>query len=275
MTQPHEPQQPEPQRNNFDELDTATARRLAQFSERLIDVTRLAQQLDQQLESQIVPLLDPDAPMTRIHADKRAADDVPLTFRISRWFTVKTLASLAATLTIVTTLFIVLSTNPPQATARTFNLSQLHHDLIQGRFPIAPAATIADVNAALAQQQNTTPALPHALSNESPNILNNLQIQSCCLANVQGRLVAVAVLQLSQDNPPTTAPITLVVTDAPDFAHRMGQTITIDNREYFGHQLNNTRMMMANHNDRWLCVMGDPDQTTDQSLAQIASQITF
>jgi hypothetical protein len=52
----------------------------------------------------------------------------------------------------------------------------------------------------------------------------------------------------------------------------MGTVIEIDGRRFFGHELNGVRMMMANIDDRWLCVMGDRSY---EDLAQIAAEARF
>ncbi len=52
----------------------------------------------------------------------------------------------------------------------------------------------------------------------------------------------------------------------------MGTFIEIDGRTFFGHELNGICMMMANQDNRWLCVMGD--LTYDQ-LANLAAKIEF
>jgi len=102
-----------------------------------------------------------------------------------------------------------------------------------------------------------------------PEEMQGARVQSCCLRAVQGDLVALVVLD---DGGPGTPSVSLVVAQAPEFAHEMGTVIEIDGRRFFGHELNGVRMMMANIGDRWLCVMGDRSY---EALAQIAAEARF
>ena len=164
----------------------------------------------------------------------------------------------AAALALIVTLFITLNTNTPQASAAVLELSQLHHDLIAGKLDLNTVTSIAEANQWIAEQRESAPDLPGHIA--------GARVQSCCLANVQGELVAVAILE---DNGST---VTLVVAQAPNFAMGMGTRVEIDGKHFFGHELNGVHMMMANQNDRWLCVMGNHSY---ESLAKIAGSIKF
>ena len=154
--------------------------------------------------------------------------------------------------------YLAISSGGGQAQAAIVELSQLHHDIVAGRIPLTPAETVEQANTWIAEQADSAPQLPADLG--------HVRVQSCCLADVQGDLVAVAVLQVDQEL------ITLVVAEAPNFAHEMGTVIEIDGRRYLGHELNGVNMMMANLGDRWLCVMGD---LGDERLAEIAAEVRF
>jgi hypothetical protein len=223
-------------------LDAATARRLAKLGRREVDVTRLQQRLAKSL--------DADATADESRAGGRAP------YRFSRW--VSPAAGVAALLAVAFILLLTFGTQPPQASAAVVELAQLHEDIVSGRVPMESVASVAEANDWIAAQRASAPSLPAHLA--------DARVQSCCLADVSGELVAVALLRDER----TTA--TLVVAEAPNFAHVMGTIIEIDGRTFFGHELNGTRMMMANDGDRWLCVMGD---ATYEQLAAIAAAVVF
>jgi hypothetical protein len=163
-------------------------------------------------------------------------------------------------LALVVALFFVFSTSPPTASAAVVNLAELHHYVEEGRFALPTASSMAAVNQSIAEQRNGRALLPEEMQ--------GARVQSCCLRDVQGDLVALAVL----DDAPGRSAVSLVVARAPEFAHEMGVVIEIDGRRFFGHELNGIPMMMANTGDRWLCVMGDRSY---EALAQIAAEARF
>ena len=233
---------PDPDTAQRDALDDATAQRLARLGQRKVDVSRL--------ERNLAAALEADA------AQAREADDARRRTRFPHWL--RPVAGIAAVLAFALTFFLVIGANTPPASAAVVELSQLHRDILSGRVLLTPVDSIADANAWIASQQATAPALPSHLA--------DARVQSCCLADVQGELVAVALLRHGN----TTA--TLVVAEAPDFAHQMGTVVKVDGRTFFGHELNGIRMMMASDGDRWLCVMGE---ATYNDLAEIAAEVTF
>lgn len=231
--------------NHQEALDAATARRLALLGERATDTTGLEDKLN-------AAFADDDTTHKTTHHITH--NDQPLPIR--HWL--RPAASIAAAIALAVTLFVAIGTNTPQASAAVVELSQLHRDIVSGHIPLSPVTSATEANEWIASQQATAPALPEQLA--------GTRVQSCCLTEVRGKLAAVAVLQ------DANATVTLVVAEAPGFAHEMGTLIEIDGRRFFGHELNGTRMMMANQGDRWLCVMGD--LTYDQ-LANLAAKIEF
>lgn len=223
------------------EQDAALSRRLARLGRKPLATANLERRLD---------------------AAFAAHDDKPLVpppvYRLSRWL--QPAAGLAAMLALVVTFFFVFSTTPPTASAAVVDLAELHHHVEEGRYALPTASSMAAVNRSLAEQRDGRTLLPESMQ--------GVRVQSCCLHDVQGDLVALAVL----DDAPGQPPVSLVVARAPDFAHEMGTVIEIDGRRFFGHELNGVRMMMANTGERWLCVMGDRSY---EGLALIASEARF
>ncbi|MAE60706.1 MAG: hypothetical protein CMJ49_05025 [Planctomycetaceae bacterium] len=212
-------------------LDAATAKRLTQLGQRPVDTAAL--------ENRLQAALAPPPPTAR--TDGR------------RWLS--PIAAMAAAVMLAAGLLFTVLQN--DSSAAVLELSQLHHDLITKHLA-TPVQNVAEANAWIAQQEVAGPALPGDMS--------EVRVQSCCLADVQGDLVAVVVMQYQRTL------VTLVVADAQQFAHRMGRAIERDERELFSHQVNGVQMVMANHDDRWLCVMGD---LSDDQLADLAAEIQF
>lgn len=237
----NEPRTPHP---NPAEQDAALARRLARLGSKPVSTESLERRLDAAFAS-----LD----------DEPAATDPsgpPPIYRLTRWL--QPAAGVAAMLALVVALFFVFSTSPPTASAAVVDLAELHHYVEEGRFALPTASSMAAVNQSIAEQRNGRALLPEEMQ--------GARVQTCCLRDVQGDLVALAVLD---DGGPS---VSLVVAQSPEFAHEMGTMVEIEGRRFFGHELNGVRMMMANIGDRWLCVMGDRSY---EALAQIASEARF
>lgn len=231
--------------SNPDIVDGATSRRLAQLGQRSVDTSNL--------ESKLEAALADTSPTKMLHTKLPGPARAYL---IRHWL--RPVTGVAAALALAVTLFIALSTSTPQASAAVLELSQLHRDLVAGKIELKTVATSTEANQWIATQRATAPRLPGYIS--------GARVQSCCLADVQGKLVAVAVLEDGEET------VTLVVAQAPDFAHEMGTRIQVEGKSLFGHELNGIRMMMANQDDRWLCVMGDRSY---EDLAQLAASIEF
>ena len=231
--------------NNPNPLDEATSRRLAKLGQRPVDTSRLDAKIHAALS---------DA----LHVNTTQSDATPPAqyHRVRHWL--RPVAGLAAALALAVTLFFALNTNTPQVSAAVLELSQLHSDLIAGRIELKTVTTIAEANQWIAEQRTSAPDLP--------GHIDGARVQSCCLANVQGELVAVAVLK---DGDTT---VTLVVAQAPNFAMEIGTRVEINGKSFFGHELDGVHMMMANEDDHWLCVMGDRSY---EDLAGIAAGIEF
>ena len=220
--------------DNLERLDDATSRRLARLGERAVDTSRL----EARLEAALGP-----APARRARP-------------AHRWLSPA--AGIAAALVAAVSLFLVLSHQAPPAAAAAVELSQLHHDLVTGLIPATPVTSIADANAWIDSQQAGAPQLPRDMA--------GTRVQSCCLRDVQGEIVAVVLMEHQGK------PVTLVVAAAKGFALPMGEAFERDGRELFGHTVGGVRMMMDHHDDRWLCVMGDLAYT---ELADLAAGIEF
>lgn len=228
--------------NNF-ELEDAVARRLAAFGEREVDVSGIERRLREALEAEVETAVPRPA-------------STPSPGPSRHWL--GPMLGIAAMVAIASAVVFAFNFNPPQAAAAVVELSTLHEDILAGRIALQPVADIDEANRWIAEQAQTGPALPEHLA--------KARVQSCCLTDVQGELVAIAVLDVDG------ARVTLVVARAPEFGADHGRRIEVNGRAYFGHELNRTKMVMANRGDRWLCVMGGLDYTR---LAEIADPTEF
>ncbi|MCC5829146.1 MAG: hypothetical protein JJU36_06825 [Phycisphaeraceae bacterium] len=226
-----------------DDLDRATSARLSKLGSRPVDVQRLSVRLESQLAQAGMPSAA-SRPLVRF-AGK------------TRWW--RPALGLAAALGLACMLVIIFMTAPHGATAATvIELGRLHQDMVGGRVVVETVGDVDEANSWISRQSATAPALPGHLA--------DARIQSCCLATIQGRLVAVAKMQWRGE------PVTLVVADHKHFGHRMGVTYQRDGRDFHAHSFEGVRMVMSNIGTRWLCVMGD---LKDEQLVDLAAQIQF
>jgi len=224
--------------SEMDRLDRATHRRLARLGERPIDTARLEARLNDALA----------AP---------AAEPTPrCSYVLRRWLAAS--AGLAAALLVMLSVVVAFQSGTPTAQAAPIELARLHHDMVAGRLAVQPVVSVEQANAWIARQSADAPALPEAAAEVS--------VQSCCLTEVTGELVAVVRLDDGGHA------VTLVVAEAEGFAMRMGTRYLVNGREVFGHAVDGVPMVMANIDDRWLCVMGD---VPEARLAEIAGGVRF
>jgi len=214
-------------------LDEATRKRLARLSTVPVDTTRLERRFVQAIPA----THEPGRTGLRLRGGWRVA------------------SAAAAIVAITATLMFTLVGGPTSAVASPIELRQLHRDILAGRIDLTAVNSIAQANQTIQDQQREAPTLPG---------FEHSQVRSCCLTNIQGRLVAVALLDYQGH------PVTLVVAQGRDFAHPMGQTITIGSRKFMSHQVDGVQMVMSHTGDLWLCVMGD---SSADELAQLAAGI--
>jgi hypothetical protein len=219
--------------DNQSPLDQATRKRLARLSTVPVDTTGLERKLAKLMQVQTQP--------DRTDSSQRRL-----------WRAVSALAAVLAIAAAVT--FTLVGGSAP-AVASPIELRQLHGDILAGRLDLTAVTTIEQANDEIKSQQRDTPQLPG---------FEHGWVQSCCLTGIQGKLVAVALLDYQGQ------PVTLVVARGRDFAHPMGQPITIDSHTFMTHELDGVQMVMAHEGDLWLCVMGDGSA---EDLALVAAGI--
>ncbi len=215
------------------QLDQATCKRLARLSTVPVDTTRLERRLSEAMPAPAEP--------------GRSG------LRFRGWWRVASAA--AAVVAITATLMFTLVGGPTPAVASPIELRQLHRDILAGRIELVSVTSIAQANREINTQQRDAPQIPG---------FDHIQVQSCCLRDIQGKLVAVVLLDYQG------VPVTLVVARGRDFARPMGQSITIGSRTFMAHEVDGVQMVMSHEDDLWLCVMGD---SSADDLAQVAAGV--
>jgi hypothetical protein len=216
-----------------DPLDQATSKRLSQLRTTPVDTSSLERKL----------------------AGVARAGDVKDQYRFTYRRVLRGATAMAAVIAIVVTVALTILTDPSTAVATPIELTRLHNDIVSGEVEMVVADSTEAANLQIASQMLNGPALPG---------FENHEVQSCCLANMRGDLRAVALLTVDGQ------PVTLVVAKGSDFAHAMGQPITIDDRTFTTHEMNGIQMVMKNKGDLWLCVMG---HLPAEPLARVAAEI--
>ena len=249
----HEPPNPF---NATPDRDDAVTRRLARLGTRPVDTRRLEQRLRAALDG---AALEP-APAPAGSGEPAQAEPAPAPDRrVPPW--TRALLGLAATVALAAGLVFAIPAYTPTASATPIRLVELHRKAEAGYVALPTAASMHAVNQTLREQRVGRRLLPA--------MLQDVMVQSCCLADVRGDLVGLAVL----DSGPTgSTPLSLVITRAAGFAHPMGVRVEVGDQTFFGHELDGVPMMMANRGDRWLCVMGDRSY---EELARVAAAAEF
>ncbi len=227
-------------------LDDATQRRLRQLAAAPVDSSRLQRMLEASLATAATAALAGPEVQSDTAPSRRAS-----VFR--RW--TRPIVSLAASLALAAVIIagLLLSGQNP-VVASPIELSALHTQIVTGQRPVTQVTTIDDARDAIARQWSQGPGLPD---------LEGVNVQSCCLAHVHGKLVAAVLLDFHGQ------PVTLIVADAHDFVAPHGRTYNRGGRTIVAHEAQGLNMAMTRQGDRWLCVMGHVAE--DQLVALAAA----
>ncbi len=215
-------------------LDKATSLRLRQLAAAPVDTTRLETMLQASLAAATAPQAQPRHRLTLRH-----------------WM--RPIVSLAASLALAAVIItgLLLSGQNP-VVASPIELTALHSQIVTGQLPVTRVSSMAQARDAIARQWAKGPELPS---------LQGLEVQSCCLTNVHGKLVAAVLLEVEGKA------VTLIVADARDFVMPHGTVVQRNGRAIVTHQNAGLDMAMTRQGDRWLCVMGDLPVDTLVTLA--------
>lgn len=215
-------------------LDQATSRRLAKLGQRPVDTAALERRLE--------PLWSRPQPSTRTYAWWRQARPP--------------LAAAAAIGMLVLVGWLVFHTATAPAIAEPAEVSQLHHQMLTSHLDVEPVEDIEAANRVIAEQWVDAPRLPDV----------SLPARGCCLHQLGGKRVAAVQL----DHP--AGDVTMAVARSRDLTIPEGREVEHGGQRLTVHDHGGVTMVMARHEGRWLCVMGE---LPEQELIEIASRVVF
>lgn len=221
---------------NHDRLEQATASRLTRLAGRPVDTTNLAQQLTLAMESQTAAL-----------PNRRTGWQA--------WWRPITAATAAIVIVAVVGWFFT-SSGPAPAMAAPAYLAQIHHDVVNGYGPNLKVASVEEANQLLADQANGVVEVP-----ELPGMM-----MSCCLHEHEGTTLTCALIELDGRF------VTVAIADRSKMHSPKGRLIERGGRKFTVHQANGITMVMTNRDNRWMCVMG---QVNESLLIDIALGINL
>ena len=157
---------------------------------------------------------------------------------------------------VVTIGWFILQTATTPAMASPVGLAKIHFEVTKGMAPHLVVSSVEEANDVLANQSNGVLPVP-----ELPG-----SIKSCCLHAHAGTTLTCAVIEKDGHL------ITVAIADAEKLDSPTGNTVRRADRKFTVHNVNGINMVMAQDENRWLCVMGDVET---EVLLDVASQIAF
>lgn len=230
---------PEPKSDRDEQLDRATADRLARLRTTPVDLASLRRAVDARIGG----------------APNRTGVAAP-----SLWLRIPgQLRALAASLLVaglVVVAVVVFTGGPVLASAD--RLAAIHNDLVAGGGHDRQAVDSIDAaNARLATQNPGAPPVPGVADDH---------VMACCVHMV-GRTKMSCVCMVADG-----VPISLAVADAADVRLPPSETVTADGITYQVQSARGVNMVMTQRGGRWVCVMG---QLPTQKLIEIAKRLRF
>jgi hypothetical protein len=220
--------------DHLDELDQATANRLARLASFPVDTSKLAASLRQQL------------PMPQAAQPKRL------------WLRPMRLA--AAILILIGGIIaaIVLSSGGP-ALASPDVLAGVHAEMIAGRsHGVRKVTTVDAAAAALSQEWPQRPALPDMADMPADQVI------SCSVHEVGRKKMACIALMVNE------VPVTMAVADSADIKTPGGTTLVRGGITYRVQSSGGVNMAMTERNGRWICLMG---RLSVDQLVELSSKL--
>ena len=207
-----------PHQNNLDpqeQLDQATAERLAKLRHMPIDTSRL----DRLLRSQVPVPMKPS--------------------RLSIWLRPMRAAAALLLVTGVATA-LVLFNSGQRALASPAQMAQMHEEIISGKTPVMQVASIGEANQALAAQWPDSPGIPTLPADH---------VMACCMNSGKNKKVACVLLKNEGE------PVTLTVANASDMKLPTSPTAVRDGITYHVQSSGSLNMVMTERNARWVCLI--------------------
>lgn len=172
---------------------------------------------------------------------------------------VRSFAAVAASLLLVASVFLF-AFQGREVRADPAQMIQLHEDLVAGRIPSQPAATVEQANALLASQWSSQEPLRLPMPPED-------QLHACCMRPLENKKVACVLLDYQG------AKVTMSVAKAADFAMpAQPQGKTIGGNTYYLQEAQGYSMVMTERKGLWVCLVS---KLTPGELTTLATQLQF
>ena len=200
------------------ELDQATARRLARLRAMPLDSSALERRLLAQI------------PRPREAGRMRIGWRRPL----------RAAAALVFISGLVALLLVATSGGP--ALASPSQMAQLHYDLISGKTPAMQVDTTEAANRMLNGQWAGSPEIPKLPANH---------VMTCCMRSIKDKKVACVLLRNEG------VPVTMTVANAADMKLPTSPTVRRDGVTYHVQSSGKVNMVMTERHGRWICLIGE------------------
>ncbi len=223
---------------NHERLDEVTRRRLARLASKPVDTTRLEASLNKAIKSQ------------------QPSNHLLQSTRFRWWRPVSRIAAMIAVVGLIGLLFTSMGGSP--AIASTTDLARIHQEVLASESDLMPATNFTQASKLIHNQWTRAPKMPE------PTVG---QITASCLREVANRQVVCLKLDLKGQ------PITMVVGHSREVVcSAEHQQVSRNGRSYFVHDREGVRMVMINHEDRWVCLMGN---ASIDDLIEVADGLEF
>ena len=167
------------------------------------------------------------------------------------------LRAAAAMLLLVGVIALVLVSSSGPALAAPSDMAAVHQKLVAGEMVVTRVGSVEEAGRVLKQQWAQAPDLPQIPAEH---------VAACCLNSVKDRRIACLLLD-GHDGP-----VSVVVGNAGDFRLPDGPQQVVNGVTYRVKASGKVNMVMTEHADRLVCVMGeaDPDR-----LIELAAELRF
>ncbi len=219
-------------------LAKATRQRLARLGSIPVDTTRLEARLNKAFEA-----YQPAIPVSSSPA-------------VHWWRPIYRIAAVFAVVGLIGLLFVSMGGNP--AIASVTELVRIHQEAVAGESDLMPADNFTEAAGLIHDQWAKAPKIPE------PRVG---RVIASCLHELASREVACLKLELRGQ------PITMVVGHSREIVcSAEHHQISRNGRTYLVYDRDDVRMVMIDHDDRWVCIMGEAPM---DDLIELADGLEF
>lgn len=195
----------------------------------------------------------------RLAAMLRAQIPEPARATRSMWFSMRSFGAVAASILLLGTVIAVLliATSSRPALALPAEMAKMHQELVSGATPAMQVESIEEANKILAGEHPHLPALPGVPADH---------VMACCMTSVKDKKVACVLMKREG------VPVSLMVARSKDMRTPSSPVTLRDGVRYHVQSSGKLNMVMAQRNDRWVCLIGE---LPAERLIDIAVQLRF